>query len=501
MYADVNRNNLDPETTHFSRLLHLQGRVMLPSDMNETGAILQYYLRQFIIDFVGRRWRTSGSFKINAFDKKNFMISKGHFYVDGILCVNEADCWYSSDNDHTPVQPMFPTPELAEISGDFPQTFAIYLECWERHVNSIQWPALTEAALGGADTSSRLQIAWQVRILTKNLAISYVDSIINANKKPHSTSDCQDIESRLKAFFRAVDENTPDPNACDDIQGLIDYIDCAEPKLRVWAKNSTDSNQPCSISPDAQYNGLENQLYRVEIHNPGVVPDSGQQPLLPPSFKWSRENGSVVFRIIPKSLSTSSDTITLDVETIRPDRRYGLCVNDWVELTSDEIEFGQKVLPLVKVVKIDSNLGRLTLSIPPLKTGTEFIVNEFTMLRRWDQSLSSNTINELGTLDIREGYEDDYDKADWILLEHGIKIQFQPGGNYHKGDYWLIPARVETGDVEWPKKINSTGKKVPDLRPTDGVKRHRAALGVVIAGTVTEPGCSCTVDPYCEKKT
>jgi hypothetical protein len=35
-----------------------------------------------------------------------------------------------------------------------------------------------------------------------------------------------------------------------------------------------------------------------------------------------------------------------------------------------------------------------------------------------------------------------------IDLEDGIQIQFLTGGKYPTGDYWLIPARVATGDVE-----------------------------------------------------
>ena len=49
------------------------------------------------------------------------------------------------------------------------------------------------------------------------------------------------------------------------------------------------------------------------------------------------------------------------------------------------------------------------------------------------------------------------DATQWIALEDGILIQFQPvqspgtGANtYRTGDYWLVPARVATGDVEWP---------------------------------------------------
>lgn len=463
MYADINRKNLDPKTTHFSDVLFHQGRVMLPSDLNEGGAIFQYYLRQFIVDFVGQYWRTPNSFEISDVDSKNFKISKGHFYINGILCVNEKDICWSSEKDGVVVlvQPMVPSPEWDDIKNvDLKAIpFAVYLECWERHVNSIQRPVIREVALGGLDTSSRLEIAWQVRVLTSELAKNYGVDITQALKNKNPPIDVSIITEITNKFQNFGNQLAPAAtDSCEKGQALLETLDSAQPTLRVWAKKPADTIEPCTISPDSQYRGQENQLYRVEIHMPGVPSKTTK-----PSFKWSRENGSVAFKIITKNLKLSSGKIILDVETLGPDRRYGLCVNDWVELMSDEIEFGQKVLPLAQVEKIDSNLGRLTLAI---NTKAEIDFTGCTMLRRWDQNDRYNTINANGTIDILEASDDDYEKGKWILLEHGIKIQFQPGGNYRKGDYWLIPARVATGDVEWPKKEDST----PDARLPDGIK-------------------------------
>jgi hypothetical protein len=499
MSADINRKSLDPKETHFSQMLFHQGRVMLPSDLNESGAIFQYYLRQFIMDFVGKHWRAGAeSFKIsddNEINNKTFKISKGHFYIDGILCVNEVECFYSPKDGET-VQPMFPTPELDEVTNNFPNSFAIYLECWERHVNWIQRPQIREVALGGRNTASRLEIAWQVRVLSSDLAESYVTDITDALEKrgPESDGIITTINDMLDKF-----NNFPQADHCKVTQDLLEILDDADPKLRVWAKKSADAIDPCSISPDAQYRGLENQLYRVEIHSPGIVRvNNGATQPKPPSFKWSRENGSVVFRIIKveSSHSAINDVVTLivDLDILGRDNRYGLCVNDWVELINDKIEFSQKVLPLAKIMKIDPTLGRLTLTYSNKNPIADF--SDCTMLRRWDQTENCNKVNNEGAIDIeKEGVEDEGDS--WVLLECGIKIQFQPGGNYRKGDYWLIPARVATGDVEWPKKQDKNGNYIPDARPTDGIKRHRAALGVVINESLND-SCSCTVDPACE---
>ena len=49
-------------------------------------------------------------------------------------------------------------------------------------------------------------------------------------------------------------------------------------------------DDPCELPPTGGYRGLENQLYRVEIHDPG-------QPGGAATFKWSRENASVGSRV------------------------------------------------------------------------------------------------------------------------------------------------------------------------------------------------------------
>jgi hypothetical protein len=92
-------------------------------------------------------------------------------------------------------------------------------------------------------------------------------------------------------------------------------------------------------------------------------------------------------------------------------------------------------------------------------------------LRRWDQHADD------GVLEVTEITDE------WIDLEDGVQIQFQPHGTYYTGDYWLIPARTATGDVEWP------GSKIaPEARPPHGIRHHYAPLWIISVdsgGTVT----------------
>ena len=46
---------------------------------------------------------------------------------------------------------------------------------------------------------------------------------------------------------------------------------------------------------------------------------------------------------------------------------------------------------------------------------------------------------------------------------------------YRTGDYWLIAARTETGDVEWPRASDGA----PEALGPGGVRHHYAPLAVI----------------------
>src|SRR5262249_42252853 len=70
----------------------------------------------------------------------------------------------------------------------------------------------------------------------------------------------------------------------------------------------------------------------------------------------------------------------------------------------------------------------------------------------------------------------------WLELEDGVEIQFAAPRSsvYRTGDYWLIPARVATSDVEWPYETlpGAGGKRALATLP-HGVTHHYAPLGIV----------------------
>jgi Family of unknown function (DUF6519) len=226
---------------------------------------------------------------------------------------------------------------------------------------------------------------------------------------------------------------------------------------------SPQDSDPCITSPAARYRGAENQLYRVEIHTGG--------PAGTATFKWSRDNGSVLFPID----DISGDEVT--VTTLGRDPSLGLAVEDWVEIIDDRYPLRSRPSPLRQVKSVDPVNMLVKLDADPAAdTGRNRDLHPF--LRRWDQQAPVPASSGPPLADDNALLVVEKDAADqFIDLEDGVQIQFQANnGTYRRGDYWLIPARTATGDVEWPR---IPGTAEPAERPPDGVAEHFAPLALV----------------------
>src|ERR1700694_649155 len=168
MKGDFTRDTFDP-TNHFSRVLKQQGRVTLDADDNEQTAILLHYLRTLASDLIGPYAAPvgeQGGFSLDVATKKgDLIITKGRYYVDGLLVENDADCLYSE-------QPDYPLPDgdkLVQVIRDKTgkSVFWLYLDVWERHITSIEDDNIREKALNGPDTCTRAQVVWQGKTLAE----------------------------------------------------------------------------------------------------------------------------------------------------------------------------------------------------------------------------------------------------------------------------------------------------------------------------------------------
>ena len=299
-------------------------------------------------------------------------------------------------------------------------THLVYLRAWQRHVSALEAPGIREVALGGADTATRTQQVAQVR----SIALPAPSN----NAGWHCGAD-----------VAAWNTLTAPPAA----------------RMAARAEPELAATGVCEIAASAGYRRLENQLYRVEIH---AVDTTGAA-----TFKWSRENGSVAYAVEEVSIDTAANRTTVRLAARGRDANLDLALHDRVELVDDEAELQGRAGQLFKYLNDGDDALELVLAgVPAGMLGQD--PARHPVLRRWDHTPA--VVGE-NALPVEEG--------DWITLEDGVQIRFAPGGSYRPGDYWQIPARTVTADVEWPRD----GDGEPVAEPPAGVRDGWARLGLV----------------------
>ena len=522
MRGDFSRLTFD-KTKHYSGVVWQQGRVQLDADLNEEHAIREHRDAAEAVDVIG--WsgapKYDGGFQISVLNAGSDLgISPGRMYVDGLLCVNEG----TAVNAHlvtvkslrvssmfvdgrtfekgqwieifsggglprgaavTPTQPsqsfkvriasvdpstsllkfkpaLAPEelprlkedplkakgrtalkvrristfleqpdywPEIVSGSPALPVPkngkYLVYLDAWERYVTSLDDHGIAEKALGGADTAGRLKAVWQVKLL-----------------------------------------EVPDGADCSQFgRGWRPASAVASGKLNVRPAPADLTTDPCQLPPQSGYKGLENQLYRVEIHRGGTL---GQDNV---TFKWSKDNGSAVTAI--EKISGSQVT----VDGLGPDEALGITGGHWAEILDDRNEL--HAIPdasLPKLLKIltthpDANTVDLESAPVPLAANSDKVDRALhPKLRQWDSGEEKAEIPPTN-----EG---------WLKLAgadgNGVEIKFTPG-TYRSGDYWLVAARTagccEIGGLEWPRDADNKPLEQPPL----GIKHHYAPLAIIDA--------------------
>jgi hypothetical protein len=492
MKGDITRDTFD-RTKHFSRVLQQQGRVTVDADANEQSAILLHYLRTLARDLIGPYAAPveNGGFLLSYDEADGFKISAGRYYVDGILVENEAECTYSTQPDYTlaPDDPI-----AAAIKDAKGQAFWAYLDVWERHITALDDPEIREVALGGPDTATRSKVVWQVKVLPVDIPEKgkKSDQAQEIKKLEQERAQLeqeiqgdfnfdqkQQMQAKIDAINARLDELQKNAGMrCDTPLGQLVKIGKGTLAARVDPGQKIDD--PCVTPPDSKYRGAENQLYRVEIHQGGKAGEA--------TFKWSRDNGSVA----TAWLGTSG-------EDIQVANTRGFTAGSWVELTDDALDRQGQSGVLVRLAKVEG--GALTVgpgdpddpnSVPASDAiaWSAELVNP--RARRWDQTRTEDIVLKTGAVPVTESSPN---AEGWIDLEDGIQIRFAPGGEYRSGDYWLIPARVATGKIEWP--ASEDNPDVAAWSPPMGIEHHYAPLGFMAWADDgwKFKGCRCDFEP------
>jgi hypothetical protein len=414
MRGDFSRVRFNPNK-QYTRVLEQQGRVALDADANEQCAIDDFLLDTETRDIVGPFGypaREKESFHISV-QGNSLAIGLGRYYVNGLLCINPEPLTYSQQSFL-----IHPDPTDASLLNSLAQgaigVIQVWLEVWQRVVTALDDPCLREPALGQADTTERLQTVWRVV----------------ASTPPQSSA------RRLTraAFSRAALLPRPTQGLAAAAPSPVLEDCCAAMRVppptpvspgKMTASTGTGSGEcSCEPTPPAGYVGLENQLYRIEIHQGGDETRA--------TFKWSRENASVVVGI------TGVHGSQVYVDSVGPDANLGFSSGQWVEVSDDSFLFGPDPpnqpgdLYQIQLVTPES----LTVTMKNTVAAVDPTLHA--CMRRWDQ-FGSYAGSAGIALPVASAY----------VLENGISVQFT-AGQYEPGDYWLIPARTATGEIEWP---------------------------------------------------
>lgn len=524
MKGDFSRDRFEARK-RYSSVRMQQGRVHLDSDWNEQADIQAYIQNTSTKDKICCCGvpRGSAGFQINLIESDTELsISPGRIYVNGILCefpstalrisslidgtspasdrvelpslvvdgrefeaeewveifadgkvpkqykitsvdteASELELWDLDINDW----PIDNDPQLRRVATylsqpDYPHLDPIaeseevpisgrrlaYLDVWQRHISWVEDDELLEPALNGVDTTTRTKTIWQVKLLSDTV---------------DEDSTCSDFD-------------------CDKLRQQF----ALKGRLAARSKPTEETTDPCTLTAKAGYSGLENQLYRVEIH---VRMEEGSPVAY---FKWSRDNGSIVARWTGQP--DPNNLYKLTVSSTGRDHVLGFRKNDWVELTDDTRELRGEPGVMTRIDSVDNHtivLNEASIKLPDDSDAVLAVLDLIysspnPKIRRWDSD---------GLISIDENLPPDSGFR-WLELENGVEISFEKDGEYFRagdatsfdrtGDYWLIPARTITGDVIWP--VVENGNEDPLFKESRGIKHDYCSLALIDFGTVPE---------------
>ncbi len=303
------------------------------------------------------------------------------------------------NEDNVPIdgQPDLPGTPLPTAPG----SYLAYLDVWQRSVTALEDPDLFELALNGADTATRLRTVWQVKLFS--------------------------VTAGQTSFPPGWEPDTS-----------------PRPTLKVRAGGAV----------------TENQLYRIEVHDPGALGTA--------TFKWSQDNGSVAALIDDPA---NSDHIQITSQ-IGPDQAGGFETDHWIEVTDEtNLLQGQPGI----LAKLSSVAGQVLQVEEWPAPGSPPNLPNHPQIRRWDSE--GAPIAQVPSTN-----------GGFIDLDANLEVSFAGSENayFRTGDYWVVPVRAGAG-VLWP----TDGSGAPLALPPHGVQHHYAPLYVLqLSGgtwSVTEP--------------
>ena len=350
-----------------------------------------------------------------------FWVAAGSYHVDGLIA--DANGGGSFPMVSFPPAKGYPWEEspprepplrglLAPVNVAAGTRLVAYLEAFERHVSHVEDPGIREEALGASDTTARAQLVGQVKLATVGGALP-------------ATVD--DTARTLREAFASVAESGA--------------------RLTIDVPAATPSTDPCALPDPAGYSGVDNRLYRVEVHE--------GEGLSQVRLKWSRDNGSELFA----ARLDAGGNLLFDAGT-------SLAAGDIVEVLSHVVDLGDEELAQVSpggFVPSRRAVGQLAqLSAGELAGSSDEVA--FTLVEPDDVTVDVVLDDRYGTLPdavlkLRRwhGILDPQQIAGGgvaspgpHVLEDGITVELSSTGAYRPGQYWQYEARVRQENANGP---------------------------------------------------
>ena len=491
MKANISRRTF-AKKKHYRKVNLQQGKVHIDADWNEQVDIEDYHQRTYLTDLIGNSGAPRGNdgFEIIANDSKiGYTITRGNYYVDGILCQNEQDIEVTEQPD---LQPLYFSWDSMVKNKEGIKRFIDFLKS-TFYKSDLKW----------------LEEPIDIEIIKNNIVQISKDGnvvLITLDKKAKKAT--LKINGQMVYEFIAKSNTTEIgyTPALPTVAGIyVIYLDVWErhitflddPAIREKALGGPDTATrtkiiwqvklvhlesakeedlgicdcnliiPLPITPPEKvgslrvrvdpikpvgtvepYAGIGNQLYRVEIHKGGSKENA--------TFKWSRDNGAVEAKVTNID-STNNKIVISDTAS---ERKLGFIPLQWVEIMDDHHELWGIPGTFVQLKEVKDNVlvyyyDTIRGDVP---NNENYPLASNPKIRRWD---SDGDIKLAPVSGEKEGY---------IGLDATVQVKFG-SGVYNVGDYWLIPTRTAPrttiGDVEWPND-----EKGPLSLPPEGITHH-----------------------------
>lgn len=336
----------------------------------------------------------------DATQQPEFSAAAGNFHIDGLVLHNLTDRYYPGIN--FPTGPGFAVPDLQirNPANTAPRNLAAndrlvaYLEGYERHITFVEDGGIREPALGSTiDTTTRTQALGQVKVAA---ALGLTGEQIQAA-----------FENRLL------------PTGT----------------LAITLPPANPNPDPCALPASGGYTGLDNRLYRFEVHTGG--------PLANVLLKWSRDNGSEYFSALSATAAQLSFTAGTDLQP-----------GDLVEVLSERIDRSDSAIgffdavsnrfvapersvgQLVRLVSVAAPPGSADLFFTLVDPFDDTLVVNLTLADFGDPANPQLRVRRWHGLIRRDNAADPY----VVRIENGIEVRIT--GGFSAGDYWLFEARA-----------------------------------------------------------